>query len=70
MGDWILFPFKFQMIFNFRSSNLERVRLLTAPKVARETVAALRRGAGYVAIPRHFLPLGKIHQYGFFIYSF
>lgn len=48
--------------FPFSSSSLERVRLITPDRVGLETVKALRRGSGYVSVPRRFLLFGKVHQ--------
>lgn len=43
-------------------TTLERVRMRTPDEVGRETVAALRRGSGYVSVPRYYFLVGKFFQ--------
>lgn len=58
----IFTSFEIVWLLIFSPSNFEHVRLLTPDRVGSETVKALRRGAGYVSIPRRFLLFGKVHQ--------
>lgn len=52
------------LFFNesFSATTIERVRFRSPSEVGAETVYALRRGVGYVAVPRYSLLVGKFFQ--------
>lgn len=56
------FSCDFSPFYSISPTTLERIRFRSPVEVGKETVYALRRGVGYVAVPRYCLPIGKLVQ--------